>query len=106
MSCYLTKSMFNVWFDVGFALIVGLTVLWLVFKTRRADKLEIDDNHIIKIIAKELEFDGIEHFELQSIVSLDDSITSVIVNIGHQEISIEVDNTTGKIIHKERLARQ
>lgn len=99
--------MFNVWFDVGFALIVGLTVLWLVFKTRKEDKLGIDDNHIIKSIAKELEFDGIEHFELKSIVSLDGSkITSVIVNIGHQEIAIEVDNITGKIIHKERLARQ
>ncbi len=98
--------MFSVWFDIGFVLIVGSVVVWLMLKTRRWGKLGIDDDHIIKSIEKELEFDGIEHFELKSIVSLNDSkITSVIVNIGHQEIAIEVDNITGKIIHKEKLAR-
>ena len=107
MSWYHTKNMFNVWFDVGFALIIGVTVLWLIFKTRREDKLGIDDDHIIKGIERELDLDNIEHFELESIVSLNDSkVTSVIVNIGHQEIAIEVDNITGKIIHKEKLARQ
>ena len=78
-----------------------------MFKAKRESKLGINDDHIIKNIEKELELDGIEHFELKSIVSLNDSeITSVIVDTGHQEIVIEIDNITGKIIHKEKLARQ
>ena len=99
--------MFNIWFDLGFAVIVGSVVLWLMFKTKREDKLGVDDDHIIKNIENELELEDIEHFELKSIVSMNDSkITSVIVDTGHQEIAIEIDNTTGKIIHKEKLARQ
>jgi len=98
--------MFNIWFNIGFVLIVGSTVLWLIFKIKREDKSGINDDHIIKNIEKELELDGVEHFELKSIVSLNDStVTSIIVNTGHQEIAI-VDNITGKIIHKEKLARQ
>lgn len=64
------------------------------------------DDVVISAVKKELNKDGFDHFELVSITNLDiPNITSVIVKTGYAEIAIDVDSKTGKIIHKERLAR-
>lgn len=64
------------------------------------------DDIVISSVKKELNNDGYDHFELESITSIDiPKITSVIVKIGYSEIAMDVDSKTGKIIHKERLAR-
>lgn len=99
--------MFNVWFDVGFGIVVVFVALWLVYKMKKDLKSSDEDDNIIKIIEKELELDGMENFELKSIVTLNNSnITSIIVYSKHQEVAMEVNNITGEIVHKERLARQ
>ncbi|MDX1441137.1 MAG: hypothetical protein R3237_01590 [Nitrosopumilaceae archaeon] len=55
---------------------------------------------------KEMNEEGYDQYELLSITSIDEpSITSVIVKAGFSEIGIDVDSNSGKIIHKERLAR-
>lgn len=61
----------------------------------------------MKIVQEQLENDGYENFELESITSLDKpNITSVVVNSNHQEIGLEVDYNTGKILSKEKIAKQ
>lgn len=96
--------MFNVWFDVGFGIIVVSISLGLVYKVKKDLKSSNEDGNIIKIIEKELELDGMENFELKSIVTLNNS-TTVIVYSKHQEIAMEINNITEKIVYKERLAR-
>lgn len=64
------------------------------------------DEEIIGIIESEIKKDGFDHFELKSIISLDEpNITFVIVNTRFIEISLEVDNLSGKILNKEKIAR-
>jgi len=64
------------------------------------------DEIVISSVKKEMNKDGFDHFELVSITSLEiPHITSVIVRAGYAEIVMDVESKTGKIIHKERLAR-
>ena len=64
------------------------------------------DDIVISAVKKELNRNGYDHFEFVSITSIDvPKITSVIVRVGFSEIAMDVDSISGKIIHKERLAR-
>lgn len=65
-----------------------------------------NDDKILEIAKSELRKNGYDHFELESITSLEKpNITSIIVNTGFTEISMEIDNITGKILSKEKIAR-
>ena len=73
--------------------------------SRERSKVRSDEK-IIGIVESEIKKDGYDHFELKSITSLDKpNITFVIVNTGFMEISVEVDNITGQILSKEKIAR-
>jgi hypothetical protein len=73
--------------------------------SRESSKVRGDEK-VIRIVESEIKKEGYDNFELNSITSLDKpNITFVIVNVGFMEISLEVDNITGKIINKEKLAR-
>lgn len=66
-----------------------------------------NDEKVIKIIKDELGRDGFDHYELKSIISISKpNVTSVIVDVGYQEIALEIDNNSYRIISKERIARQ
>ncbi|MBC8516667.1 MAG: hypothetical protein ISR81_02670 [Nitrosopumilus sp.] len=94
------------WFQIGFGLFIIfiLVMLWLKFSK---EDTTTNDDEVLKIIRKELEQDGYYNFELESIISLDKpKITTVIVNVGYQEIALESDKESGEIISKERIARQ
>ncbi len=92
------------WFQVGFGLLIIVALLILVLKSRDVNSL--NDSKVLKIIQEELEDEGYDKFELESITSLDKPhITSVIVNANHQEIGLEVDYKTGKILSKEKIAK-
>jgi len=94
------------WFQVGFGLLVILILIGLGIRASK-DKIKfLDDEKIIGIVKEELDKEGFNHFELKSIVSLNTpNITSVIVSTNYLEIAMEVDNHSGRIISKERLAR-
>lgn len=65
-----------------------------------------NDEKIIEVARSELRRNGYDHFELSSITSLKKPDTSfVIAKTGFLEISMEIDNKTGKIINKEKIAR-
>ncbi len=94
------------WFQIGFGLFIifVLVILWIKFSK---EDITTNDEKVLKIIRKELEQDGYYNFELESVISLDKpNITTIIVNVGYQEIALEIDNGSGKIISKERIARQ
>ena len=92
------------WFQVGFGLLIIVALLILVLKSRDVNSL--NDSKVLKIIQEELEDEGYDKFELESITSLDKPhITAVIVNANHQEIGLEVDYKTGKILSKEKIAK-
>ena len=75
---------------------------WNISKEKRT----INDEKAVDIVKSEIRRDGYDHFELESITSLEKpNITSVIVNTGSLEISMEIDNHTGKILSKEKMAR-
>ena len=94
------------WFQVGFGLFIILILIALGIKALK-EKNIVNDEKIIKIVRDELDKDGFDYFELESIISLDKpNVTSVIVSVGYLEIALEIDNNSGKIINKERIASQ
>jgi len=94
------------WFQVGFGLLLILILIGLGIRASRDKRKSLGDEKIIRIVEEELDKDGFNNFELKSIVSINSpNITSVIASTNYLEISMEIDNYTGKIISKERLAR-
>ncbi len=93
------------WFQTGFGLLIIVVLLMLALKTHKRNSL--NDSKVLKIVQEQLLNDGYENFELESITSLDKpNITSVVVNSNHQEIGLEVDYMTGKILNKEKIAKE
>jgi len=93
------------WFQMGFGLFIILILISLGFKFRN-DDFKVNDEKIIKTVRKKLIENGYENFELDSIISLDNpKITTVIVTARYQEIALEIDDHTGKIINMERISR-
>jgi hypothetical protein len=94
------------WFQVGFGLFLILILIGLGIKASKDKPKSLGDEKILEIVKNKLDEDEFNHFELESIVSLNTpNITSVIAKTDYLEIAIEVDNYSGKIISKERLAR-
>lgn len=94
------------WFQIGFGLFLILILIALGIKFSKGQNI-VNDEKILKIVKKELEQDGLDHYELKSIISINKpNVTTVIVSVGYQEIALEIDNNSEKIISKERIARQ
>ena len=71
------------------------------------EKNIVNDEKVLKIVRDELDRDGFDYFELESIVSMSKpNVTSVIVSVGYLEIALEIDNDSGRVVSKERIARQ
>lgn len=93
-------------FQVGFGLLLILILIGLGIRASKDKTKLLDDEKMLDIVKKELDKADFNHFELKSIVSLNTpNITSVIASTNYLEIAMEVDNHSGKIISKERLAR-
>lgn len=93
------------YFQFGFGLFVLLILILLAMKFSKTKNI-VNDEKIIKIIRDELNRDNFDSFELKSIVAINKpNITSVIVDVGYQEIALEISNDSGKIISKEKIAR-
>jgi len=94
------------WFQVGFGLLFILILIGFGIKSSKDKPKSLGDEKILEIVNNKLDEDEFNHFELESIVSLNiPNITSVIAKTDYIEIAIEVDNYSGKIISKEKVER-
>ena len=91
------------WFQVGFGLFLIIILITLGIKFSKEKKF-LDDEKILKIVRENLYQDGINYFELESVVSLrNPNISTVIINAEHSKIAFEIDNDSGKIFNKEKF---
>ena len=92
------------WLEMGFGLLIIMTLLGLAIKPSKEKDAITNDDEVALNKAKH-ELDSYDHYEIESIESLDKN-TTVIANTGSLEISIDIDNKTGKTLSKEKIARQ
>ena len=92
------------WLEMGFGLLVMMTLLGLAIKPSKEKNAITNDDEIALNKAKQ-ELENYDHYEIESIESLGKN-TTVIANTGSLEISIDIDNKTGKTLSKEKIARQ
>ena len=91
------------WFQVGFGLFLIIILITLGIKFSKEKKF-LDDEKILKIVREKLYQDGIDYFELESVVSLrSPNISTVITDAEHSKIAFEIDNDTGRILTNEKL---
>jgi len=89
---------------MGFGLLIIMTLLGLAIKpSKEKDAITNDDEIALNKAKQKLE--NYDHYEIESIESLGKN-TTVIANTGSLEISIDIDNKTGKTLSKEKIARQ
>ena len=90
------------WFQVGFGLFVILILIAIGIKSLK-EKTTITDEKTIQIVREKLLQNEYYPFELISIITIE-NITTVIVDVGYQEIALEIDKETGIINNIERIA--
>ena len=92
--------------EIWIGLFMVIALVALAIKTSKKSKLSSDDNKVLKAVQETLDADNIEHYEISSIMPLDEtSITTVIVHTDSVDIALEIDKISGKVIHKEKLIR-
>ena len=75
------------WFQVGFGLLLILILIGLGIKASKDKPKSLGDEKILEIVKNKLDEDEFNHFELESIVSLNaPNITSVIAKTDYIEI--------------------
>lgn len=96
-----------IWFETGFELSIMMVLLGLAIKKfeRKTATTNNNDENVLNKARQELNEDNYDYYDIESIESLGQN-TTVIANTGSLEIAIEVDNKTGKILNKEKIARE
>ncbi len=76
------------------------------FRSKRKTLSSINDETVLISAQKKLEEDDVDPYEVSSITPLNDSeTTTIIVDTGSANYSLEIDQHSGKIINKEKLVR-
>ena len=87
-------------------LLIGLFVILILIALgikSLKEKTTITDEKTIQIVREKLLQNEYYPFELISIITIE-NITTVIVDVGYQEIALEIDKETGIINNIERIA--
>ena len=65
----------------------------------------INDQYAIKRASQVIEELGYDYYEIISIIPLGKEMTSVIVDVGSVNVSIEVDTKSGRILFCEKIPK-
>ena len=99
-------SLFWIELWIGFFIVMSLLAVAIMTSSFRPITRGSNDQDALQITKETLDNDGIEYYEVTSITPIDDTdVTTVIVHTGTMEIALEIDNNSGKLISKERIAR-
>ncbi len=93
------------WFEIGFGLFMIIVLLGLAIKLSKEKDILTNDENVLNKAKQELDNDSYDYYEIESIESLGRNST-VIANTGFLEIAMEIDNKTGQILSKEKIARE
>ncbi|MGQ0605516.1 MAG: hypothetical protein ACT4OD_00980 [Candidatus Nitrosotenuis sp.] len=86
---------------VGFYIML-LLLSYAILTSNKKQSVVHNDADALRIVSQALESDEVNHYEIISIVQIKDT-TTVIIETNASSIAIEIDNTTGDIISKEKL---
>ncbi len=94
--------MIELW--IGFYLLMTLLSYAILTSGNKTIPKIRDDQDALQIVKKVLEDDEIMHYEVISIVRMDDiKTTTVIIETDVLDICLELDNDSGKVLSKEKL---
>lgn len=96
----MTFTEIEIW--IGFYIMM-LLLSYLILILHKKQTIQ-NDADALRIVSKVLENDEISHYEVTSIVTMNESeTTTVIIETNVSSIAIEINNTTGNVISKEKL---
>ncbi len=89
---------------IGFYLMMILISYAILTSSKKTELRVKNDQDALQITKEALENDEVMHYEVISIVRMDDiQTTTVIVETETLGISLEIDNNSGKVLNKEKL---
>lgn len=89
---------------IGFYIMMCIIALLILTSSPKAIQKVSNDQAALQLAKETLEKDDISHYEVISIVTMDDTnITTIIVATETLEIALEIDNDSVKVVNKERL---
>lgn len=98
----LAFSIIEMW--IGFYLLMAIISYAILTSGNKTTPKIKDDQDALRIIRKVLEDDEIMHYEIVSIVRLDNiQTTTIIIETSTVNICLELDNNSGKVLSKEKL---
>lgn len=89
---------------IGFYMMMMIIAFVILTSGPKTVQKISNDHAALQLVKEALEDDGITHYEVVSIATMDDTnITTVIISTETLEIALEIDNNLSKVVNKERL---
>lgn len=89
---------------IGFYIMMSIIAFLILTSSPKAIQKVSNDQDALQLAKETLEKDCISHYEVISIVTMEDTnITTIIVATETLEIALEIDNDSAKVVSKERL---
>lgn len=89
---------------IGFYILMSIISYAILTSDKKTTPAVKNDNDALQIVTQVLENDEVTHYEVASIVRMEETqTTTVIVETDTQSISLEINNNSGKILSKEKL---
>lgn len=89
---------------IGFYILMSIISYAILTSDKKTTPVVKNDNDALQIVNQVLENDEVTHYEVASIVRMEETqTTTVIIETDTQSISLEINNNSGKILSKEKL---
>lgn len=89
---------------IGFYILMSIISYAILTSDKKTTPVVKNDNDALQIVTQVLENDEVTHYEVASIVRMEETqTTTVIIETDTQSISLEINNNSGKVLNKEKL---